>query len=68
MIACCVHHVTDLLPVVGIGLAATLLTAWKTPLMALGLATNLAGIAAMVWFIRRDRRRISTATMPGSPR
>jgi hypothetical protein len=66
MIACCVHHVTDLLPVVGIGLAATLLTAWKTPLMALGLATNLAGIAVMTWFIRRDRRGIPSAALPES--
>lgn len=61
MVACCVHHVTDLLPVVGIGLAATLLTAWKTPLMAFGLATNLAGIALLVWLIRRDRRRVPSA-------
>lgn len=68
MIACCVHHVTDLLPVVGIGLAATLLTAWKLPLMGFGLATNLAGIAVMAWLIRRDRRRISAAAVPGSPR
>lgn len=57
MVACCVHHVTDLLPIVGIGLAATFLTAWKTPLMGLGLTANLVGIAVMMWFIRRDRRR-----------
>jgi len=57
MVACCAHHVTDVLPIIGVSLAATFLTAWKTPLMGLGLAANFAGIAAMLWLIRRDRRR-----------
>jgi hypothetical protein len=61
MVACCVHHVTDLLPIVGLGAAATLLTAWKTPLMGLGLAGNLAGIALMVWLIRKAQRRAGGA-------
>jgi len=57
MVACCVHHVTDVLPIVGVSLAATFLTAWKTPLMGLGLAVNIVGIAIMLGVIRRDRRR-----------
>jgi hypothetical protein len=57
MVACCVHHVTDVLPIVGVSLAATFLTTWKTPLMGFGLAANLAGIAVILWLIRRDRRR-----------
>lgn len=66
MVACCAHHVTDLLPIVGVGLAATLLTAWKTPLMAFGLAANLAGIAVMLWLIRRGRRGARPA-LPREP-
>ena len=57
MVACCVHHVTDVLPIVGVSLAATILTAWKTPLMGLGLAANFVGIAVMLGLIWRDRRR-----------
>lgn len=57
MVACCAHHVADLLPIVGVSLAASFLAAWKTPLMALGLAANLIGIAVMLWLIQRDRRR-----------
>jgi len=60
MVACCAHHVTDVLPIVGVSLAATFLTTWKTPLMGFGLAANLAGIAVMLWLIRRDRRRAGT--------
>jgi hypothetical protein len=63
MIACCAHHVTDLVPIVGVSLAATFLTAWKTPLMGLGLTANLIGIAVMLWLIRRDRRRMSSPTI-----
>lgn len=54
MVACCAHHVTDLLPIVGVSLAATFLAAWKTPLMVLGLAINLAGIAWMLVVLRRE--------------
>jgi hypothetical protein len=57
MAACCAHHVTDVLPIVGVSLAATFLTTWKAPLMGFGLAANLAGIAVMLWLIRKDRRR-----------
>jgi hypothetical protein len=63
MIACCAHHVTDLVPFVGVSLAATFLTAWKTPLMGFGLAANLAGIALMLWLIRQDRRRASRSAL-----
>jgi hypothetical protein len=62
MVACCVHHATDVLPIVGVSLAATFLTTWKTPLMGFGLAVNLAGIVVMLWLIRRDRRR-TTVTL-----
>jgi hypothetical protein len=57
MVACCAHHLTDVLPILGISLASTFLTAWKTPLMGFGLAANLAGIAVMLWLIRQARRR-----------
>jgi hypothetical protein len=62
MVACCAHHVTDVLPIVGVSLAATFLTTWKTSLMGFGLAANLAGIVVMLWLIRRDRRR-ATVTL-----
>ena len=55
MLACCAHHLTDVLPVVGLsGLAVFLMDA-RTPLMLLGLAMSAVGIAVMV----RELRRIS---------
>ena len=57
MVACCAHHVTDVLPLVGLTMAATFLANWKVPFMIAGLGTNLVGIAYMLFRIRRERRR-----------
>ncbi len=40
MVACCAHHVTDILPLVGLSAATTFLANSKVPFMPLGLAMN----------------------------
>ena len=55
MVACCAHHVADVLPLVGITAAATFLANWKIPFMVVGLLTNLAGIAVMIRTIVKAR-------------
>jgi copper chaperone CopZ len=55
MLACCAHHLTDVLPVLGLSGAAVFLNLYKTPLLWLGILMNLAGIAYMLWQIRRQR-------------
>jgi hypothetical protein len=59
MAACCAHHVTDVLPLVGVTAAATLLANWKVPFMVAGLFTNVAGIGLMLAIILRQRRRVA---------
>ncbi|MGE5619188.1 MAG: heavy-metal-associated domain-containing protein [Sphingomonadaceae bacterium] len=59
MLACCAHHVADVLPFVGLSGAALLLSEYRQPLMLVGVASNLAGIAVMV---RTIRERPSTCT------
>ena len=56
MVACCAHHLADILPLIGVSGAALFLNDYRQPLMLLGIATNLAGIAIMVQLIRRTRR------------
>ncbi|MBI2911645.1 MAG: hypothetical protein HYY05_05845 [Chloroflexi bacterium] len=53
MLACCAHHLADVLPLLGASGAAIFLNAYKTPLLGLGIAMNLAGVAYLVWQIRR---------------
>lgn len=54
MIACCAHHIADLLPILGLSAAAAALANWKTPFLLAGLATNLLGIALALRALRRS--------------
>lgn len=45
MLACCAHHLTDIVPVLGLSGAAIFLNAYKTPLLWAGIAMNLVGVA-----------------------
>ena len=58
MVACCIHHVTDVLPVLGLSAAATFLTRYQRPFMLLGLAMNVAGIIFMLIILYRERRKL----------
>lgn len=53
MLACCAHHLADVAPILGLSGAAVLLNAYKTPLLWLGIAMNLAGILYLAHQVRR---------------
>ena len=53
MVACCAHHASDVLPLLGIAGLATFALDYKTPLMLIGIAANIAGIGIMAWRLRR---------------
>ncbi len=61
MLACCAHHLVDVAPALGIAGLATLLGTYKIPLLWLGIATNLAGIAYVVSRIRRCQAGLGAA-------
>jgi copper chaperone CopZ len=52
MVACCAHHLTDVLPILGLSAAATLLNQYRIPFMLVGLGANLVGILVMLRLIR----------------
>jgi hypothetical protein len=58
MLACCAHHLTDILAVIGLSGAAVFLNLYKTPLLWLGIGMNAVGIGYMLWQIRRQRVRL----------
>lgn len=43
MIACCAHHLTDVLPILGISAAAVFLTRYQTFFIIIGVLSNLNG-------------------------
>ena len=56
MLACCAHHLVDLLPLVGLSAAAVFLNDYKTPLFLVGIGMNLLGIVVIARQLRRARR------------
>jgi YHS domain-containing protein len=50
MLACCAHHLADILPIVGVAGAAAFLNAYKIPMLWLGIVMNLIGI---LYLLRR---------------
>ena len=67
MLACCAHHVVDLLPIVGLSAAAVFLDAYKTPLFGLGIGMNALGIVVIGRQLLRARRACAVAERGSQP-
>ena len=61
MVACCIHHVTDVLTILGLSAAASFLTRYQRPFMLVGLAMNLIGIGVMLFVLYRERQKLQPA-------
>ncbi len=62
MVACCLHHVSDLLPAVGFILAASsFLIQYKDAIITIGLLANMVGSAYIARAILKDRSLIAKA-------
>jgi cation transport ATPase len=58
MVACCAHHVTDALPLLGLSVAATLLNQYRALFMLVGIGMNSLGILLMLrWILQAHGRR-----------
>lgn len=62
MVACCAHHLVDVLPIVGLSGAAIFLNDYKLPLLWLGILMNAAGIVYLLSQIRTQRRSLAKRT------
>lgn len=58
MVACCIHHVTDVLPVLGLSAAATFLTRYQRPFMLLGLGMNIVGMIIILIVLYREYQKV----------
>ena len=67
MVACCAHHVTDALPVLGLSGAAIFLNDYRIPLMSAGLAVNAAGALYMgrLAIVHTRRARLEASACSG---
>ena len=66
MLACCAHHLVELLPLVGLSAAAVFLNAYKTPLLFVGIGMNIIGIVIIARQLQRARRACAVVERAGS--
>lgn len=55
MVACCAHHLADILPILGLSGTAIFLTQYQRPFLVIGLSINLLGIAYMFHILGKQR-------------
>lgn len=48
MIACCAHHITDVLPILGLSAISLFLVKFQAPILFLGIVFNLFGIIHLI--------------------
>jgi hypothetical protein len=58
MVACCIHHVTDVLPILGLSAVASFLTRYQRPFMLVGLTMNILSIITMLFILYRERQKL----------
>ena len=61
MVACCAHHLADLLPLVGATGAAAFLIDYRVPFMLVGIGVNAVGVAVAARRLRAAGRPIPAA-------
>ncbi len=55
MVACCLHHLVDVLPLMGLAAAAVFLTQYQLLFIIIGILSNLIGITIMLEIIQRHK-------------
>jgi len=53
MLACCVHHLTDVTPFLGLAGLSIFLTRYQVPILTLGIGVNIIGIVVMLKHLKR---------------
>jgi hypothetical protein len=53
MVACCAHHVADVLPILGLSAAAVFLVEYQTAFILLGVFSNLVGVTMMLRLMQK---------------
>ena len=61
MVACCLHHITDVLPILGLSAAAAFLTRYQRPFLLASLGVNVIGILVMLVILYHERKKLHPA-------
>lgn len=55
MLVCCAHHLTDILPFLGLSALSLVLVRYQVWFLALGVLSNLVGISLMIRLLKKRR-------------
>ncbi len=55
MVACCAHHLTDVLPILGFIAITPFLSKYQTYFFLIGIISNIGGIALMIYIIKTKK-------------
>lgn len=58
MLACCVHHIADVLPILGFSAVSMVLARYQIPILAVSLVINLYGIVVMMRRLQLIQRSV----------
>lgn len=64
MVACCLHHVTNVAPILGLSAATTFLARNQQPLLQLSFGMNVFGILIMLSVLQDARKRFGLTLEP----
>jgi len=62
MVACCAHHVSDALPLLGLSAAAVFLNDYRLPIIGVGIGMNALGVVILARVALRQRAALRGAT------
>lgn len=65
MLACCAHHLTDVLPLVGLTSAALLLANYQQVFLVLGVGSNLVALTYLLAHLKKHRLFPERASLLG---
>ncbi len=54
MVACCAHHLTDILPIIGLSAAALFITKYQLVFLMLGVLSNVTGVVFMLKIMQKN--------------
>lgn len=63
MIACCLHHAVEILPIIGLSALAAFLGQYQTFLLSVGIASNLFGISYLIYSIKKHNLFLENGLM-----
>ena len=58
MVACCAHHLTDILPLLGLAGLSLFLTRYQTWLIGVGIISNFLGVVYLIKQIRKHAAHV----------